>query len=330
MAAGQITLVEGRPRALPTDDTRAVRVRAVDSPGGEGLLSLEIAPEPKLQWQQLVSVRVVRATDDQGQELSQVSDGLVAPALAVLGGGRARRGAVARAQPAVVGGPAVLWGGLYPQTLVHLKKGERPAQSLKELTGLLSAQVLTESQPVLVADRVLQAAGKSFKGKGGGSITVNEVVKGNDGKITIRYRLQQPPDVLPAGNPIPGARQAVGLPMPGMPMPVLPAVGGAVQVQIIQAQIQIQRQARIQVQMGPGGGGVLSPNNGVSLVDPKGKVLPASTTVNLRQNGAALEAEYEMVYQPQKGRGEPDRLVFFGRKSVAIDIPFTLQDVPLP
>jgi hypothetical protein len=329
---GQITLIEGRPRALPTDDTCAVRIRAVDgaggqAPEGQALLSLEIAPEPKLQWQQLVSVRIVRATDDQGQELSQVGDATVAPALGVIGGGRVLRGAVALAQPAV-GGPPVLWNGPYPQTLVHLKKGERPAKSLKEVAGLLDVQVLTESRPLLTADNVLAAAGKSFKGKEGGSITVNEVLKGKDGQVTIRYQVQPPPDVLPAGNPVPGARRAAALPMQAFPAVVGGPVQVQMQVQIIQAQIQLQRQAQVQVIMRPGG--AMTANNGVRLVDQKGEALPTSTTVNLRQKGAALEPEYELVYRPQKGRGEPARLVFYGRKSAAIDIPFTLKNVPLP
>jgi hypothetical protein len=102
-------------------------------------------------------------------------------------------------------------------------------------------------------------------------------------------------------------------------------------VQVMQAQIQIaQRQAQAQI-IAPGPGGVMtSNNNGVNLIDHKGKVLPTRTTVKLKQNGRAFTPEYELVYQPRKGQGEPARLAFCGHKSVAIDIPFALKNVPLP
>jgi hypothetical protein len=36
------------------------------------------------------------------------------------------------------------------------------------------------------------------------------------------------------------------------------------------------------------------------------------------------------LYQPVKGHGSVAKLVFTGRKTVAINLPFTLEDVKLP
>ncbi len=86
----QITLIDGKPTKEPTDYSTAVRVRTSDhvkkqaKPAeNEILMGLQLTPEPRLQWQQLVSVRVEKAIDDQGQKLTQVM--VAAPILTVPG-----------------------------------------------------------------------------------------------------------------------------------------------------------------------------------------------------------------------------------------------------
>ena len=41
-------------------------------------------------------------------------------------------------------------------------------------------------------------------------------------------------------------------------------------------------------------------------------------------------AVWTLVCQPGKDQGQPTQLVYLGRKSATVDIPFALKDVPLP
>lgn len=73
---------------------------------------------------------------------------------------------------------------------------------------------------------------------------------------------------------------------------------------------------------------------GLTLVDDKGKVLPAIITPNYRKGGfrggAGQKMEFVATYRPEKGApAEPARLVFTGRRQVAVTIPFKLENVDL-
>jgi hypothetical protein len=68
---------------------------------------------------------------------------------------------------------------------------------------------------------------------------------------------------------------------------------------------------------------------GVSLRDDKDKALPAQVTIDF-QKARGGNVEWVMVYTPQKGQGTPTKVVFSGRRTVTVNIPFTLKDVKLP
>src|SRR5262249_38479832 len=70
---------------------------------------------------------------------------------------------------------------------------------------------------------------------------------------------------------------------------------------------------------------------GVTLRDEKDKVLPARVFLTYKRvAGAAATREYNLTYIPQKGHGTPTKMVFSGRRPVAVNIPFTLKDIKLP
>jgi hypothetical protein len=74
------------------------------------------------------------------------------------------------------------------------------------------------------------------------------------------------------------------------------------------------------------------PFSGLALVDDQDNVLPVQVRPVLKPGapGGPVAIEFQLVYQPEKGQAAPARLVFKGRKSVTVDVPFTLKDVKLP
>src|SRR5262249_39290750 len=108
-------------------------------------------------------------------------------------------------------------------TALPLKKGEKPAKTLKELKGTLTAEVFGPVKPIITVDNLLKAAGKTFKGDDGGSLEVLDVVKG-DNEVTVTLALDAPAD-WPPGIAVAGVA-AVPLAPPGAgggPLPPLPA-----------------------------------------------------------------------------------------------------------
>ena len=76
-AAGQITLVDGKPSRLAADLTRhsesALAPAGLSDPANKDniLVTLDFAAEPRIRWSKALAIRVIRATDDQGQVLAQ-------------------------------------------------------------------------------------------------------------------------------------------------------------------------------------------------------------------------------------------------------------------
>src|SRR5256885_14218301 len=74
---GRLILFDGKPPLLPTDHAGAVRIRAL--PGdrsagqksGEPILFLvEVTPQPKLPWYNILDLRIEKAVDENGQDLA--------------------------------------------------------------------------------------------------------------------------------------------------------------------------------------------------------------------------------------------------------------------
>jgi hypothetical protein len=333
---GPIVLADGAPKALPTDASGPVRIRALDThdlfgapPPNEYLITLQATPEPRLRLMNLHSVVITRAIDDQNQALMQTT-GEVDPNQPqgqpnVQPGVRPVRGGPAR-MPRIV----EVRDHYLP---VHLKKGLKASTSLKELTGVISAEVVSEPKVVLSADDILRSAGKTFKGADG-YIKVLEVSKAGDDQITIRIEMQQPKDLIPVQG---GTPQIDVQPVPiqpgprrGGPQPLQP--GG----QQFQAQIAQPGQGGIG-QPGQGGnqGLIARPvaaGNGLTLLDEKGNALPqvgAARTMASRNDGkGGVIVEQVLTFQT-KGMGVPSKLVLSGSHSATVNIPFTLKNVPL-
>jgi hypothetical protein len=70
--------------------------------------------------------------------------------------------------------------------------------------------------------------------------------------------------------------------------------------------------------------------NGLTLQDDKGQALPLTVAEGQAHNdGNTILWEYKFTCKPQKDQGVPAKLVFNGTRTVTVDVPFTLKDVPL-
>jgi hypothetical protein len=241
---------------------------------------------------------------------------------------------------------------------VRLKKGEKEARTIKELKGTLTAQVLTADRPYITVQDVAKAAGKTVKG-GGGSIKVLKVTRGDNDQVTVQFELDAPPGVQPSMNAAAGWG-AMPVPAPGGPLPVPAAVPVAPAVPppppappkrpALPLAALLAEEApppaappappplppppppgRMGIAVGmpalgmPGYAGY----NGLTLQDEKGGYLPCKiVSVWVAQPGGGAKQTYQLIYRARKDVAA--RLVFSGRRTITIEVPFTLKDVAIP
>jgi hypothetical protein len=298
---GQITLMPGQRGATAVDTSSAVRIRASDKKSyrisdDEIALVLEISPEPRLRWQHFISASIDKAIDNNDQKLAQV---------------------VAQGGAGVPGTPRAPGGGIWLPTsnnnlthhaTVHLKKGEKESKSLKELTGSIAAQLLGDAEPLVVADNVMKAAGKTFKGKPDGEMKILSTEKKDDGSIEINFVFELPLNVI--------SETQVNVPAKGTAAKKDDVAAGGTGA-IIPANAPTTRFAF----------------NGLTLRDDKGNLLNASITFNWKKTGGFApgnrKLEYVAKYKPTGGQGaaEPAQLVYTGRRHILINVPFALKGI---
>jgi hypothetical protein len=187
------------------------------------------------------------------------------------------------------------------------------AKQLKEISGKLLLQVDVQNEVLARLDKVMDSAGKSADGAGGGTLKLQSIKKQANGNIEAQVTLVNlGPN--PLGNNI-----------------IINQGGGIV----IQGNIQIQ-----------GGGGIVIGPNGVringagngnlkdlpDLLDAKGqKFRPIGLTNDSFNfvNGTASRSG-TITYQPTQGQAEPSELVLFGTRTHTIGVPFRFENVSLP
>jgi hypothetical protein len=348
-AADQITLVDGKADAGPADLSSAVRVRALPradaygpAPSGEYQIVLRLTAEPKLQFQSVDKATVTKAVDDQGQALKQATadvnppvpqpapGGDNAPGVAPPGGGPAILPIRPRPPVPVPAPPVVSVGSAEQTVVIRLKKGDKPAQSLKELTGSVSAYLLGEPEAVLTAPEILKAAGKSFKGAASGELKIIDVTKNDNSQVTVVFELTAPAGSVPMGG---GTGTGVGVPIGPLPpikgVPVPPGgaagFGGGPAVGII---------AVPPGGIGIGPGGLPAMNfdpTALKLLDDKGNAFQSNgVQPRPRKDANGFAVEYVATFTAEKGQGDATKLVYMARKTLSVEVPFTLKDVPLP
>lgn len=212
---GVLTLKDGMPKAVSTDTSSAVRIKVSQrftpaSSVDEMTCTLQVNPEPKLRWEELVGIRIDRAIDDNGQMLQQAKK-VAAPKFGGKFGG---------------GNPGMLENDNAEHVAVRLVKGAKPAASLRELKGAISARVSVSGAALLTVDDIAKAQGKLIKGAQGASMKVGaaSAVDGDDIQIPVELTLSANlvgPAKIGAGNsaaPLPGFKV---LDAKGMPIPII-------------------------------------------------------------------------------------------------------------
>jgi hypothetical protein len=353
-ASEPIVLVDGKADSVPTDACCAVRVRAVTKtegvaacPKGEYQVVLELTVEPKLLWKTVEKVSVVKAIDNMDQKLAQAAADLnateavveapadntggpavqPAPPVRIRPGGRPVPLPVQPPQP-----PAAVFqnGGVTQTAILRVKKGDKDAKSLKELSGSVSAELWAEPTAIITAPEILKAAGKNFKGGQNGQLVIKNVTKLDNGQLDVRLELTAPSDAMPVGVP------AAGTVMPGGPFPINggPPRGAKIGFGVGGGGLALGGDPAINI--GGARGPFIQPGAGaspagLSLLDDKGNAFDQGNVVPEQindQNG--FRFQWVVSYTPKKGQGDATKLVFMGRKSLSVEVPFTLKDVTLP
>jgi hypothetical protein len=302
-----LVFLEGKPQALPTYYGGAVRVRVLprttptanapqngtpvnDNEGGR-LLTIEVSPEPKMGWQNVLSVRIEKVLDEQGNELKAPLPYLCEPSNY---GDLEQKWAMGGIREVSFDG-AGQNNIRYTQVPIRLH-ASKDVKRLKEVHGFVAAEVLTPMQPLITVEDILNASDKTVPGKGGGSLKVSEVKRDDKGQVTLQVVVETP--TAPEAE----ARAAQMRMMFGGGMPV-------------QAQPN----------------DVNTVGKTLSLVDEKGqafKLVAVENKVLDSETGGAVE--YRLTFQPPAGAPKPAKLVYMGQRQTTIDVPFVLKDVPLP
>jgi hypothetical protein len=275
---------------------------------GEALLGLEVRAEPGVQVRGVFGVLINRAIDEHGQSLCQ------------------RQGTPERQEtPNPAGRANIVIGGVpldldridnpdsSPRRVsVRLVCGQKPATTLKELSGILVTQMRTLPRPLATVDEVLLAANRSVAGPDGSSVKVVSVEQPEKGSVRL-LALVDPPEIPPAPESaeLERLRQAFG--RGGARIRGVVAIGGRV--------INF--------------GGPPAPAEETltaahfALLDAQGQPLE---TVQVAATGktAGRTREYELTFRAKPGQGEAARFVYSAPRVVSVDVPFTLKDVPLP
>jgi hypothetical protein len=311
MTAQQIILIDGKPKATPTCYAGAVRIRALPPSGqpvdgipvkdGELLLNLQASVEPKLPHFGITDVRIEKATDDNDQVLPQS----LPETKGAENGAGLQPGLYSIKRP--YPGPGRMGG---QQASVRLKKGDKTSKSIKELKGVITAQVITPPEAIITVNNILKAAGETAKGADGGYVKVLEVSQEKDGTIKMKVEVENPPNVTTGYGfyPVP--------PPPGLPPAGAGKGGGLALVELVDAKTYI----------GP------TAANGLTLLDDKGAAIPAQNTgvsQELNRGDRVPKTTYSFTFKPGEKQGEASKLVLSGSRTVNVEVPFTLKDVPV-
>lgn len=278
-----IMVIPGTPSNQPVSYAGSVRWRIQPVPGGkagEYRLRLDAAAEPRLQGFHLAGTpNIERSLDEHGQNLvvkSEPAPGDNPPV--IQPGGRAVFSRVTVTPPQT-------------QAMLRFTAGSKAAKTLKELSGTFIAQVQSAPEALITLENVLKGTGESAKGKNGGVLRLNSIVKQDNGDYKAQIYLENP------------------------------SSNGAGNLNVIQMQ-------QVQVQIG---GGVITTHLNTTglpeLLDAADNKLQPIQIPHRRMtsaNGLVIQ-EMTIVF---RGTGEPARLVLNGTRAVSFTVPFRFRDVP--
>jgi hypothetical protein len=312
-----IVLVDGKTR-YPSYGENSVRVRALPMSAAQNQpfpqpeaneigLVINLTAEPRIQLEQFLGVKIDKCLDNYKQELAMAMTAPDAPQ--VVNGPNIQ----IRQQIQINGGVVITTSSralsygpnFFP---IRLKKGEKEALTIKELTGIASVKMRTQEENLIIVENILKAKGESTKGKGDCDLAVLDVTKGENGEYTIDVELGVPTEVQPSVNNVAPVRPNPPIIRnPAQPAPANPAPA-------------------LQPAFRP-----VFHNTGLELQDEKGKAYVATRvqyTKNVwQQNRRTISVK--LTFKADNEQGEPAKLVFKGTRLASAEIPFVLKDIPV-
>lgn len=303
-----VVLIDGKD-GLPGARATAVRIVALPKsfPGhrvtlgtGETTMCFDVLPTPGLNWQDVVAVKITKLTDDAGRAggagsiKSAPANNFEFDGVVAWGGGG-------------FGGPGGFGGRFDPRTgmpippdslpnprivAVPLKLATPNARSIKRLEGHVLGEVMVANQTLITVPDPAKNTHTAFDGPGQMRLTVTAVseAKGNAG-VTVQVTLQYPSPWAVS------ARRGLN---PGGIWPEAPR--GAGQTPTVKA------------------------------FDAKGKEMLARTSngaySDSSDDGLTMFQNYNLTFA--KDAGVPAKLTLVGPRAVVVEVPFVLENVPLP
>jgi hypothetical protein len=297
--AGQIQVKSGKSKPLPTCYVGAVRIQVVSvtaRDNDEVTIVLRASAEPHLKGFNLFgNPAIEKVIDDLGQSLRPSMESEPANPQNPFG-------------VPIYGGPV---GSAVQEATFTLKLGDKRAKTLTHLEGTLMSKVMAPTEDLARIKNVLKSTGQSVKGKDGGTMQVVSAQKTGNGI----YRLEIEMDNLGDRN---------------NPFQMLP--GGGIRIngnggKIVFQQIRIANNGVVAT---IGGG---STDNTPQLVDKNNipfRVVNVPST-SFEGNNGKFKSRMTVEYQASNAnQGEPADLVVTGQRQVNVDLPFRLENVPLP
>jgi hypothetical protein len=306
-----LVLIDGKGPSVAGSRNTAVRVLALPPsfPGhrvtlgnGETTLCFDVAPAPGLNWQEVVGVRITKLIDDAGR----------------IGSAGSPRAATLDTfdfdNVIAFGGPGVRFGGgfggrfdprtgapLYPDTMpnpritpVPLKIATPDSRKLKRLEGVILGEITLTNQTLLTMNEPEKYVGATLDGPGRVRLTV---VAAEAGKGAAGPTLQ-----VNLSSPSPWSVSARRGWNPGGIWPEAPRAGNQTPtLQVFDAggkQIHAQR---------------TTPGAVADLADFDGMTMTQNLTM-----------------QFAKGASLPAKLVVVGPRPMIVEVPFAMENVPLP
>jgi hypothetical protein len=200
--------------------------------------------------------------------------------------------------------PGVIIGGLngavamaprQQKASLYFNAGDKKSRAIKELSGSVTAQVMGPREPLLTLDNVLKAVGESVKDKNGATMRLVAFEKTGGGD----YKAQVFMEDRTAQN----------------------GIGGVV----------INNNGLVRIRKPFVLGGVMESQGLPDLIDAKGNkyIIHNAPARRLNLNNGISTQEITIIFSPQSGQGEPERLVLYGSRPITVTIPFSFENIPL-
>lgn len=311
--AGQVPVVlaDGKAAPLAGDRSSAVRVLALPAAfagnrvvrgSGQVVLNLDVTPLPGVKWDDVATVRVLRAEDETGRPVTashrteSPSSGLGGYEEAILGG--------MQAQAVFIGGDLSAYS--LPQGLarpnprvvpVTLRTDDRSVRSLRLFEGVVVGEITLTNQTLATIGSLPRAAGATALGPYDAKYTLVDYKELPDGRVSLKLRTE---------GPNPWTLQRLG------------RRGGLV----------FNNAMLLEDLSAPSGAGRVK----FKFTDANGRPIPQPMTQNssTTDDGIRQTAEVELVFAKRLEVGPPAMLTVIGNKPATVEVPFRMTNVVLP